>query len=188
MGLAGSPRVSYLFLALVCLLRDIITVRSLSVIGVWSVGNWSESILCGTGFWRSDASLVHGQPVTNLQVCSARLPSDDFQWLLHSAALIRRPLLTQCATAAVLFGTGDVIAQRLVEGRGYRHDVSNITFRIAPIFLISLYSWCEQRAWLSMEVRYNQLHTRMLIKRIYRSFFWTANDMVVRSTQSYQVY
>lgn len=42
---------------------------------------------------------------------------------LYSAALIRRPLITQCATAAVLFGTGDVIAQQLVEKKGDKHDV-----------------------------------------------------------------
>jgi len=39
-----------------------------------------------------------------------------------------------------------------------------------------------------MEVRYSQLRTRMLSKRIYRSFLWTADDMVVCLTQSYQVY
>lgn len=44
---------------------------------------------------------------------------------LISAVLIRRPLLTQCATAAVLFGTGDVIAQQLVEKKGgSQHEVS----------------------------------------------------------------
>ncbi|KXN90232.1 Protein SYM1 [Leucoagaricus sp. SymC.cos] len=41
----------------------------------------------------------------------------------YNAALIRRPLLTQCVTAAVLFGTGDVIAQQLVEKKGGQHDL-----------------------------------------------------------------
>jgi hypothetical protein len=32
-------------------------------------------------------------------------------------------MLTQCATAAVLFGTGDVVAQQIVEKKGKEHDV-----------------------------------------------------------------
>ncbi|KAF9446185.1 hypothetical protein P691DRAFT_804504 [Macrolepiota fuliginosa MF-IS2] len=42
----------------------------------------------------------------------------------YNAVLIRRPLLTQCATAAILFGTGDVIAQQLVEKKGDQHDLA----------------------------------------------------------------
>lgn len=43
---------------------------------------------------------------------------------LGSSALLRRPMLVQCTTAAILFGTGDVIAQQAVEKRGFaRHDV-----------------------------------------------------------------
>ena len=33
-------------------------------------------------------------------------------------------MITQCATAGVLFGTGDIIAQQAVEGKGKDHDVS----------------------------------------------------------------
>ncbi|MCJ1440341.1 MAG: Protein required for ethanol metabolism [Stictis urceolatum] len=36
----------------------------------------------------------------------------------YRAALTKRPFLTQCATTAFLFGTGDVMAQQLVEGVG----------------------------------------------------------------------
>jgi hypothetical protein len=39
--------------------------------------------------------------------------------------LIRRPMLAQCGTAAVLFGAGDIIAQQAVEGKGKEHDVSS---------------------------------------------------------------
>lgn len=42
---------------------------------------------------------------------------------LDSSILQRRPMLAQCTTAAVLFGTGDVIAQQAVEKRGRNHDV-----------------------------------------------------------------
>ncbi|KAE9396355.1 hypothetical protein BT96DRAFT_115161 [Gymnopus androsaceus JB14] len=42
---------------------------------------------------------------------------------LYSAAYARRPMATQCATSAVIFGTGDVIAQQVVARRGARnHD------------------------------------------------------------------
>ena len=43
---------------------------------------------------------------------------------ISSANLLRRPMMTQCITAAVLFGTGDVIAQQGVEGKGRDHDAS----------------------------------------------------------------
>jgi protein Mpv17 len=42
---------------------------------------------------------------------------------VHSALLQRRPLLAQCATTAVLSGTGDVLAQQAVERKGAAHDV-----------------------------------------------------------------
>ena len=35
-------------------------------------------------------------------------------------------MMTQCITAAVLFGTGDILAQQAVEGRGGKHDVSKV--------------------------------------------------------------
>ncbi|KAL8280913.1 hypothetical protein RQP46_006592 [Phenoliferia psychrophenolica] len=40
----------------------------------------------------------------------------------YNASLIRRPVATQSATAAVLFGAGDVLAQQGVEKRGRDHD------------------------------------------------------------------
>ena len=40
-----------------------------------------------------------------------------------SALLLRRPMSTQCVTAAVLFGAGDIIAQQAIEKRGAEHDV-----------------------------------------------------------------
>ncbi|KAH7870200.1 uncharacterized protein C8R40DRAFT_659704 [Lentinula edodes] len=43
---------------------------------------------------------------------------------LYSAAFARRPMATQSATSAVIFGAGDVIAQQLVDRRGLRnHDL-----------------------------------------------------------------
>lgn len=41
----------------------------------------------------------------------------------RSTALIRKPLVTQCATSFVLFGTGDVLAQQAFEKKGANHDV-----------------------------------------------------------------
>ncbi|TCD65404.1 Protein required for ethanol metabolism [Steccherinum ochraceum] len=39
----------------------------------------------------------------------------------YNAALRRRPMLYQCATAGVLFASGDIIAQQLIEKRGLKH-------------------------------------------------------------------
>jgi hypothetical protein len=47
-----------------------------------------------------------------------------FVYNIDSTMLIRRPMLAQCGTAAVLFGAGDIIAQQAVEGKGKEHDVS----------------------------------------------------------------
>ena len=33
-------------------------------------------------------------------------------------------MITQCITAAVLFGAGDIVAQQAIEGKGKEHDVS----------------------------------------------------------------
>ncbi|KAL1715792.1 hypothetical protein EV715DRAFT_255876 [Schizophyllum commune] len=48
----------------------------------------------------------------------------------YNAALLKRPMLTQCLTAAVLFSGGDVLAQQLVEKRGSLHDYTR-TARLA---------------------------------------------------------
>ena len=54
-----------------------------------------------------------------------------------SALLLRRPMITQCVTAAVLFGMGDVVAQQVVEGKGKQHDVSFSAFYFPSRSLIS---------------------------------------------------
>ncbi|PCH32961.1 hypothetical protein WOLCODRAFT_134826 [Wolfiporia cocos MD-104 SS10] len=40
-----------------------------------------------------------------------------------NASLVRRPMLTQCATAGFLFGMGDVVAQQAFEKKGSNHDL-----------------------------------------------------------------
>ncbi|TFY57474.1 hypothetical protein EVG20_g8532 [Dentipellis fragilis] len=42
----------------------------------------------------------------------------------YSQALIRRPYITQSATAFCLFGGGDVIAQQIIEKKGKNHDLA----------------------------------------------------------------
>jgi hypothetical protein len=49
-----------------------------------------------------------------------------------SSALLRRPYLASCTTAAVLFGAGDVIAQQAIEKRGKQHDVRHL-FRLSHL-------------------------------------------------------
>jgi protein Mpv17 len=42
---------------------------------------------------------------------------------LFSKLLLKRPLTTQCVTSAVLFASGDIIAQQAIEPRRAKHDV-----------------------------------------------------------------
>lgn len=51
---------------------------------------------------------------------SASLPLLDPS---HSASLVRRPMFTQCASSAVMFGVGDILAQQAFEKKGTKHDV-----------------------------------------------------------------
>lgn len=45
--------------------------------------------------------------------------------LRYQAKLVKRPLLTQVVTTAILFGTGDVIAQQAVDKKGLeKHDLA----------------------------------------------------------------
>ncbi|KAI0724744.1 hypothetical protein C8Q72DRAFT_856795 [Fomitopsis betulina] len=39
-----------------------------------------------------------------------------------NASLVRRPMLTQCASSAVMFGVGDILAQQAFEKKGTKHD------------------------------------------------------------------
>ncbi|GJN89161.1 hypothetical protein Rhopal_002135-T1 [Rhodotorula paludigena] len=48
----------------------------------------------------------------------------------YNSALIRRPYATGAASAAVLFGTGDILAQQGIEKRGSNHDYLR-TLRLA---------------------------------------------------------
>ncbi|KAF7319798.1 hypothetical protein MKEN_00762400 [Mycena kentingensis (nom. inval.)] len=63
----------------------------------------------------------------------------------YNALLLRRPMLTQCLTAAVLFGTGDVIAQQAVERRGVEnHDIARtarLTFYGGAMFGPAMTQW-----------------------------------------------
>ncbi len=55
----------------------------------------------------------------------------------HSQALIRKPLVTQCATSVVLFGTGDVLAQQAFEKKGANHDVRPPSPRVPPLHFLT---------------------------------------------------
>ncbi|KAI6002284.1 hypothetical protein F5J12DRAFT_227578 [Pisolithus orientalis] len=64
----------------------------------------------------------------------------------YNAALIRRPMLAQCATAAFLFGAGDVIAQQAIEQRGKNHDfmrTARLTFYGGAVFGPALTKWYQ---------------------------------------------
>ncbi|KYK54624.1 integral membrane protein, Mpv17/PMP22 family [Drechmeria coniospora] len=86
-----------------------------------------------------------------------------FRW--YTAKLKARPLLTQSVTTAVLFATGDVTAQQLVEKKGLkRHDLTR-TGRMA------LYGGCVfgpiATTWfgfLSRRVRLGNPHLQTLAR------------------------
>ncbi|KAL6305752.1 hypothetical protein BKA93DRAFT_824853 [Sparassis latifolia] len=63
-----------------------------------------------------------------------------------NAALVRRPMLTQCATSAVLFGSGDVVAQQAFEQKGREHDfarTARLAFYGGAIFGPLLTKWLQ---------------------------------------------
>ncbi|KAF7351453.1 hypothetical protein MSAN_01577400 [Mycena sanguinolenta] len=64
----------------------------------------------------------------------------------YNALLIRRPMLAQCGTAAVLFGAGDVIAQQAVERKGKEHDfarTARLTFYGGAVFGPAMTKWYQ---------------------------------------------
>ncbi|KAG0700340.1 hypothetical protein DFH29DRAFT_932631 [Suillus ampliporus] len=65
---------------------------------------------------------------------------------LYNAALIRRPMFAQSATAALLFGAGDVIAQQAIERQGKNHDfmrTARLTFYGGAFFGPALTKWYQ---------------------------------------------
>ncbi|KAJ6583115.1 hypothetical protein DFH09DRAFT_1309350 [Mycena vulgaris] len=64
----------------------------------------------------------------------------------YNAMLIRRPMLAQCGTAAVLFGAGDIIAQQAVERKGKEHDfarTARLTFYGGAMFGPAMTKWYQ---------------------------------------------
>ncbi|KAI1791454.1 hypothetical protein LXA43DRAFT_1011645 [Ganoderma leucocontextum] len=68
--------------------------------------------------------------------------------LLHAfnASLIRRPMVTQCATAFTLFGAGDILAQQAFEKKGGNHDfvrTARVAFYGGAIFGPIITKWLQ---------------------------------------------
>ncbi|KAH7882591.1 hypothetical protein F5I97DRAFT_277273 [Phlebopus sp. FC_14] len=64
----------------------------------------------------------------------------------YNAALMRRPILAQSATAAFLFGAGDIIAQQAIERQGKNHDLmrtARLTFYGGALFGPTLTKWYQ---------------------------------------------
>ena len=49
---------------------------------------------------------------------------------MSSKLLLKRPLVTQCTTSAILFASGDIVAQQVIEHKWEKHDVSHQTSSI----------------------------------------------------------
>jgi hypothetical protein len=78
--------------------------------------------------------------------------------------LASRPLLTQSITTAVLFATGDTMAQQLVEKKGWKNHELARTGRMA------LYGGG----------RSIQLNSRHFTADLPNSYFWTGCDNLVQ--------
>ncbi|KAF8809230.1 hypothetical protein BYT27DRAFT_7187927 [Phlegmacium glaucopus] len=64
----------------------------------------------------------------------------------YNASLLRRPMITQCITAAVLFSAADVIAQQAIEGKGRKHDFARtmrLTFYGGALFGPAMTTWYQ---------------------------------------------
>ncbi|KAK2464908.1 hypothetical protein APHAL10511_002984 [Amanita phalloides] len=63
----------------------------------------------------------------------------------YNAAFLKRPLLTNCISAAILFGAGDVLAQQAIEGKGLNgHDfarTARLSFYGGALFGPCITSW-----------------------------------------------
>ncbi|GJJ08244.1 hypothetical protein Clacol_002453 [Clathrus columnatus] len=73
-------------------------------------------------------------------------------------------MLTQCITAAVLFGTGDIIAQQAIEKQGQKHDylrTARITFYGGCLFGPIMTKWYQ---WLG-NIKF-KTPTRALVARV----------------------
>ncbi|KAH8827973.1 hypothetical protein DL96DRAFT_1130006 [Flagelloscypha sp. PMI_526] len=87
----------------------------------------------------------------------------------YNSALLRRPMATQCLTAAALFGTGDLIAQQVIEKRGKEHDFFR-TLRLATyggiFFAPAMTKWYQFLNRLQFKTE-----TRAIIYRVYADQF-----------------
>ncbi|KAF9526804.1 hypothetical protein CPB83DRAFT_857257 [Crepidotus variabilis] len=64
----------------------------------------------------------------------------------YNALLQRRPMITQCITASVLFGAGDIVAQQIVERKGKEHDyarTARLTFYGGALFGPAMTKWYQ---------------------------------------------
>jgi hypothetical protein len=53
---------------------------------------------------------------------------------MPSKLLLKRPLATQCVTSAILFASGDIIAQQAIQRKRAKHDVCvTKTHRLASL-------------------------------------------------------
>jgi hypothetical protein len=93
----------------------------------WEHNSWNVAS-SGGQMRHEELQLVCPLRASSSACASLGLEADYFTMMLLlkrfcSAALIRRPMVTQSVTAAVLFGAGDIVAQQAIEGKGKNHDV-----------------------------------------------------------------
>jgi len=82
-----------------------------------------------------------------------------------NASLVRKPMVTQCATSAVLFGTGDILAQQVGEKKGRDHDfarTARAAFYGGALFGPVLTKWLQLLNRLQFKTR-----TKAVMYRVY---------------------
>jgi hypothetical protein len=86
---------------------------------------------------------------------------------ISSDLLLKRPLATQCVTSAILFASGDIIAQQAFERKREKHDVRVTLHCLHPIILTYFQSsFRAQHVSLFLEVTLDTLMSHFISRLI----------------------
>ncbi|TFY53124.1 hypothetical protein EVJ58_g9623 [Rhodofomes roseus] len=100
-------------------------------------------------------------PVAVAPVSSSSRPPAMASFLkAFNASLVRRPMLTQCASSAVMFGIGDVLAQQAFEKKGTDHDflrTARTAFYGGALFGPLLTKWLDVLNRLKVQSRVREV-------------------------------
>jgi hypothetical protein len=86
---------------------------------------------------------------------------------ISSDLLLKRPLATQCVTSAILFASGDIIAQQAIERKREKHDV-RYTLHCLHLSILTYFqsSFHAQHVSLFLEVTLDTLMSHFISRLI----------------------